>query len=992
MIVRGGQRSNGGQLADYFLSLQDNSSVRILEASFAFDHTDGEAFRSEFIELEQEAFQSSKSALFKEAWYHAQINPEPPFDKQMSDADWIRAADILAEKQGLSGHERKMVLQEKNGRIHLHVAWCRLNPETGKIAELPFNYARNVEAQREISIALGHPITASKFDGSLDMGRRAPDYDEKQMSERAGYYARDLIKEAWEQSDNGWAFRAALEDKGLILANGRRGVMAIDQAGGKHLLHRRLSKEFPHLRKADVVERTKLFAADLPTYKEAQTPLAAIDQLFKRKAIVSEAEITRQLSLRGFGIDDADRLIKNGDLIQLADPKTGHSTSLFTTRTVRDEEINIITRGQSLDRRERHSITEDEAVQIAIDKGLSQEQAVAMKHLTDEGDLKVLEAAAGTGKSYMLNAAREAWEREGYHVIGASFTNNVVNALSKDGFSDARTVHALLHAHESGSTKAYVPRDAVIVVDEAGQIDNQLMTRTLKMAEETGSKLVLVGDRRQLESISRGGMFAELSDNIGHASLSEIRRQSRDWDRKAAEAFSEYRFRDGLELYDDNDRISWNKNIELAKEQLIETWAADTKDGLGKRFVFAQSNEVVDALNEELQAIRIERGQLEDGYEYTYGERTTLFHSGDRVLFKTTDKKRGMARGMLGEIEAIDGDIFTVLADNGKRLEIDMATGNSPDLRLGYAGTIYGGQGKTLDRTYLLHQRNWKDQSSYVAMTRAKEGARLFVSRGNAKNIDELAALMGEKSSLGASIQYKTVGETTMIDTPYRPSNDFDRPSDHIRQDVEERTGEEKAVAITDFERAEKLFREYDEVYADERAELKTAMLAEMRSEQDLKVAREQSDIELPDSPQPEFSPRGMSTNRKIITGGAREHAAQKHYEIAADNTIDKARQMAPDAIRNEHLVNILATYDRLDDGQKANLNVEQRTNVEIAKLGMEAVDRDPKLRKGLFGSETVASPSVINDKAAEYAKKEEKTLQAERALIEERRRNNMGY
>ena len=55
-------------------------------------------------------------------------------------------------------------------------------------------------------------------------------------------------------------------------------------------------------------------------------------------------------------------------------------------------------------------------------------------------------------------------------------------------------------------------------------------------AYHAGAKLILVGDDRQLSSIDRGGMFGALKDRYGAASLTEVRRQTKDDDRRAHRA------------------------------------------------------------------------------------------------------------------------------------------------------------------------------------------------------------------------------------------------------------------------------------------------------------------------------------------------------------------------------------------------------------------------------------------------------------------------
>lgn len=49
-------------------------------------------------------------------------------------------------------------------------------------------------------------------------------------------------------------------------------------------------------------------------------------------------------------------------------------------------------------------------------------------------------------------------------------------------------------------------------------IDTRLMSLLTAHAHDTGAKLILVGDDRQLSSIDRGGMFAVLKKNMGRPS------------------------------------------------------------------------------------------------------------------------------------------------------------------------------------------------------------------------------------------------------------------------------------------------------------------------------------------------------------------------------------------------------------------------------------------------------------------------------------------
>ena len=73
------------------------------------------------------------------------------------------------------------------------------------------------------------------------------------------------------------------------------------------------------------------------------------------------------------------------------------------------------------------------------------------------------------------------------------------------------------------------------MVDEAAMIDTALMSRLLHHAKQAGAKLIFAGDDRQFASIARGGLFSVLKERYGAATLTEVRRQRRDDDRRASQ-------------------------------------------------------------------------------------------------------------------------------------------------------------------------------------------------------------------------------------------------------------------------------------------------------------------------------------------------------------------------------------------------------------------------------------------------------------------------
>jgi len=153
------------------------------------------------------------------------------------------------------------------------------------------------------------------------------------------------------------------------------------------------------------------------------------------------------------------------------------------------------------------------------------------------------------------------------------------------------------------------------------------------------------------------------------------------------------------------------------------------------------------------------------GYKIRGAHSRADFAVGDRVQFTDTDKKLRIYNGNVGTITRIDpstGEITVTLDAAGKEgREVRWSAADFEGFRHGYAGTIYKGQGKTLDRTYLYHTEHWRSAASYVALTRQRESAEVFVARETARDTGQLARQMARGEVRAASIAWPTRDELT---------------------------------------------------------------------------------------------------------------------------------------------------------------------------------------------------------------------------------------
>ncbi len=178
-------------------------------------------------------------------FYHASVNPEPP--EHLTGAQWEQAVDVLEQQLGLNGQPRFVVEHEKAGRVHRHVIWSRIDPDSLTAISDARNFQRHALAAREIERMLGHKAVTpilTRGEKQTRPARRPKDWEgfRGQESGRSPQSVAAEVTALWQAADSGTAFAAALAAHGYILARGdRRDYVLIDAAGDDHSLARRIA-------------------------------------------------------------------------------------------------------------------------------------------------------------------------------------------------------------------------------------------------------------------------------------------------------------------------------------------------------------------------------------------------------------------------------------------------------------------------------------------------------------------------------------------------------------------------------------------------------------------------------------------------------------------------------------------------------------------------------------------------------------------------------
>ncbi len=444
----------------------------------------------------------------------------------------------------------------------------------------------------------------------------------------------------------------------------------------------------------------------------------------------------------------------------------------YTTRQTLAEEMGLQRSAARLAANERHGIDAGQLDRAAERFTLKPEQDAALRQLTGDGGLAILWGEAGTGKSHTLNAARAAYEAAGKTVIGLAWTNDVAQQMRGDGFDQAATVARELGALEKGRT--HWTRDTVLIVDEAAMLSTGALGRLASAADRAGAKLILAGDDAQLGSIERGGMFETLRQTHGAAVLSEVQRVKEADQQAAFNQMHGREFLQALQTFDKAGGVHWTTRPSDTLKEMAARYTADVAADDGKkRFMFAYTNKDVAALNAEARALHKARGDLGEDRSLATKTGAQDFAEGDRIQFTgngRTQRAReaGLVNGRVGTIEAltIDGEgraSVTVALDAKKGQEPprvsftvgeDARAGEFNSFKHGYAGTIYRGQGRTLDQSYVAYSQHMRASAAYVALTRHREGVELFAARETVKDLEAMARAMSRTEGKRAATAY----------------------------------------------------------------------------------------------------------------------------------------------------------------------------------------------------------------------------------------------
>ncbi|MDV5145478.1 MobF family relaxase [Streptomyces sp. SBC-4] len=377
-----------------------------------------------------------------------------------------------------------------------------------------------------------------------------------------------------------------------------------------------------------------------------------------------------------------------------------------------------------------------------------QQRAVLNRLLTAGHGIDGVIGVAGAGKTTIMDAARQGWEAQGLVVAGASTAAVAAANLKAEAGITSRTVASWLTGIRTGGPG--LAGVDVLVVDEAAMCDDRDIAELLAHARITGTKVVGIGDPKQLHSPGVGGHFAAVHHLVGGLELSENFRQQDAIERRALQLWRDDHRVDALRTLAGTGRVHALTDKDETLAAMLTVWAdkrvayTDDHTAVQQLLMLAATNEIVEELNLGARALRKAAGDLH-GPEHTYavaGGREITVSVGDQVLLRTNDYRsrrsggdqEDVLNGYRGIVRAVDTDRRVLVEWREKAADghqdraewIDAEYIGQGGLSLGYAITGHKSQGLSVQEA-LVYGPGAQASALYTMLSRDKKESHLFL-------------------------------------------------------------------------------------------------------------------------------------------------------------------------------------------------------------------------------------------------------------------------
>ena len=433
--------------------------------------------------------------------------------------------------------------------------------------------------------------------------------------------------------------------------------------------------------------------------------------------------------------------IQEPSVLQRADGTSVYTkagSAMFTSERVQAAENLLMKAAKRLDGRALDETMVDLALleQAANSHELNPAQAQMVRELATSGArLQLVLAPAGSGKTTAMSVLSRAWRDSGGTVVGMAPSAVAAAALGAEIDTQTDTLAKLVWSLNNDAAlpewAAAIDDRSLVIIDEAGMAATADLGVAVDFVLSRGGSVRLVGDDQQLAAVAAGGALRDIAEEVGAVTLSELMRFS-----DPTEGAATLAVRNGdaaaVGFYLDNDRVHVTP-ADGAANAVFEAWVTDRD--LGRTaLMLAPTRDLVTGLNAQARQHRlygVSQGDvghqvtLRDGLHASSGDQIITRRNERRLRLTGTDWVKNGDRWNV-KVAHPDGSL-TAVHDATSRILRLPADYVAADVSLGYASTIHGAQGLTVDACHTVVTGAESRQLLYVAMSRGREANHVYL-------------------------------------------------------------------------------------------------------------------------------------------------------------------------------------------------------------------------------------------------------------------------
>lgn len=271
MIPFGSQRAGGQDLATHLLNAQDNERLELAQVRGAVARD----LHGAFAEWEAQAHTLTRCRKYL---YSLSVNPDAR-QGGLTREQYLDYIDRVEQGLGLTDQPRAVIFHEKNGREHCHVVWSRIDAENERAVQISYDREKLMAVTRDFARDHGLTLPDGYYrdkDAEREKNRQLSLY-EKHQQDTTGLTKEERIaqvSDAWRRSDSPRAFVRALEEKGYILATGKRDYVLVDRDGHMNSLPKLIDDRQVRTRQVREFLTKDFPTSSLPSVDEARAMAA----------------------------------------------------------------------------------------------------------------------------------------------------------------------------------------------------------------------------------------------------------------------------------------------------------------------------------------------------------------------------------------------------------------------------------------------------------------------------------------------------------------------------------------------------------------------------------------------------------------------------------------------------------------------------------------------------------------------------------------------